>query len=93
VTLRRTVQLFMFALFLLLVFLTVYQERWGGLCPYLSVDLFLRLDPLAVFGVSLAERQWLKGVFLLLPFLAATLVLGRFFLQLDVSFGHYAGFV
>ena len=78
-TLRRTVQLFMFALFLLLVFLTVYQERWGGLCPYLPVDLFLRLDPLAVFGVSLAERQWLKGVFLLLPFLAATLVLGRFF--------------
>lgn len=78
-TLRRIVQSLMFALFLFLLFMTVFRERWEGLFPYLPVDLFLRLDPLALLATSLAERQWVKGLSLLIPLLVATVLLGRIF--------------
>lgn len=78
-TLRRTVQIVLFLLFLFLLFATTFQEKWDGLNPALPVDLFLRLDPLAMLGTSLAERQWVKGVFLLLPLIIATVFFGRIF--------------
>ncbi len=78
-TLRRIVQSVLFALFLLLVLMTLFRERWEGLNPYFPVDLFLRLDPLALLTTSLAERQWVKGAALLIPLLAVTMLLGRVF--------------
>ena len=78
-TFRRVVQSLMFMLFLLLLFMTLFRERWEGLNPYLPVDLFLRLDPLAFLATSLAERQWVKGIALLIPLLVVTVLLGRVF--------------
>ena len=77
--LRRVVQSLVFLLFLLLLFQTAYHEKWAGLSPYLPEDLFLKLDPLAMLGVSLADRNWVKGILYILPTILLTVVLGRVF--------------
>ena len=78
-TLRRIIQSLVFLLFLLLLFQTAYQDSGEGLSPYFPSDLFLRLDPLSVFSVSLSEWSWIRGASSLILLILLTLILGRFF--------------
>ncbi len=76
---RRTVQSLLFLLFLFLLFHAAYHEKWEWLIPFLPPDLFLKLDPLTALSVSLSERAWVKGAFMIVPLLIATIFLGRAF--------------
>lgn len=76
--LQRFVQTFCLALFLLLLWQTAWPFA-GWLVRRVPPDLFLRLDPLAMFGSALATRAWLAGGLGVMLALLATALIGRFF--------------
>ncbi len=71
---RRTVQLLLLALFVLLLLRT----SWS-LPELLPVDLFLRMDPLVSSQAVLAGRVWVAAAWIGLAVLVLSGVLGRFF--------------
>jgi MauM/NapG family ferredoxin protein len=77
--LRRTVQIIVFLLFLVLIFQAVYSEKWDGLNPWFPPELLLQLDPVAMFGVALSEWRWVNHLLWVVPLLVVTAVFGRIF--------------
>ncbi len=73
-TLRRSIQLLMLALFVTLSVLALYQPPESD-----ASAIFLRLDPLVSIQAALAGRVWLPALVIGFAMLGLTLVLGRFF--------------
>ena len=73
--LRRFIQTLSLGFFLYLLFRAV----WPLAQALPSVNFFLRLDPLAALGASLAARQWIADCWPTLVLLILTVLFGRFF--------------
>jgi MauM/NapG family ferredoxin protein len=71
---QRLLQIPLFLLFFLLLFLAAYP-----LPSWPDVDLFLRLDPLISLGTMAAARAFIPRVLWGISFLAAALLMGRIF--------------
>ncbi|MBW1774049.1 MAG: 4Fe-4S binding protein, partial [Deltaproteobacteria bacterium] len=71
---QRILQIPLFGLFLLLLWLAAFP-----LATWLEVDFFLRLDPLISIGSMITARSLISRVAWALLIMGAALILGRFF--------------